>query len=51
MPVHVEFRGGKRPYKLVEPGGKIVGSSETRKDAEIAASIRNREHRKKQHGS
>lgn len=41
MPVHVEKRSGKRPYKIVEPSGKVVGSSTTRKDAEISAQKRN----------
>lgn len=41
MPVHVEKRSGKRPYKLVEPSGKVVGSSVTRQDAEAAARARN----------
>jgi len=41
VPVKVEFRGGKRPWKLVEPRGKVVGSSVTKKMAESAARARN----------
>ncbi len=42
MPVRVEFRGGKRPFKIVEIStGKVVGSSVTKKDAESSARARN----------
>ena len=41
MPVHVEFRGGKRPWKIVGPDGKVEGSSLTKKDAESSARARN----------
>jgi len=42
MPVHVEKRSGKRPYKIIEDStGKVKGSSTTRQDAEIAARIIN----------
>lgn len=43
MPVKVVKRGGgSKPYKIVEPGGRVVGSSTSKKKAQIAASIRNR---------
>lgn len=41
MPVKVVKRVGKRPYKIVEKSGKVVGSSTTRRNAEISASKRN----------
>jgi len=41
MPVHVEKREGGKPYKMVEKGGKVVGSSETKADAESSARARN----------
>ena len=42
MPVHVEKRSGDRPYKIVEDSsGRVVGSSTSRRDAEIAAWKRN----------
>lgn len=48
MPVHVEKRKGKRPYKIVENStGHVKGSSTTKKDAEISASRRNQAWRKK----
>ena len=45
MPVHVRPRrageGGK-PFKIVEDaGGKVVGESDTRKNAEVSAFKRN----------
>jgi len=46
MPVHVEKRSGARPWKIVEPSGKVVGSSKTKKDAEASARIRNAHHRR-----
>lgn len=48
MPVKVEKRGGKRPYKIVEKStGRVVGSSVNRRNAEISASKRNKATRKK----
>jgi len=41
MPVHVEKRSGKRPFKIVEPSGKVVGSSTTKAAAESSARARN----------
>jgi hypothetical protein len=42
MPVHVEKRKGKRPYKIVETAtGTVRGSSTNRKDAEISTWKRN----------
>ncbi len=41
MPVHVEKRSGEKPYKIVEPSGKVVGSSKTKADAESSARARN----------
>lgn len=42
MPVKVENRGGKRPWKIVESStGKVVGSSLTKAKAEAAARARN----------
>lgn len=42
MPVHVEKRGGsEKPYKIVEEGGKVVGSSKTRENAQHSANARN----------
>lgn len=51
MPVHVRARqkgeGGK-PWKIVEDAtGKVVGQSDTKKDAEISASYRNKAHKEK----
>jgi len=38
MPTHVEKRSGRKPYKIVEDNtGKVVGSSTTRKNAEISS--------------
>ena len=49
MPVKVEKRGsGSKPYKIIEKAtGKVVGSSETKKDAEASARARNYAHAKK----
>ena len=48
MPVHVAFRGGARPWKIIEDStGKVVGSSTNRKDAEISAWKRNEAHKEK----
>lgn len=41
MPTHVEKRIGKRPYKIVEPSGKIVGSSTSKEKAESSSRVRN----------
>jgi hypothetical protein len=41
MPVHVEKRSGKKPWKIVEPNGKVVGSSETKAKAQSSANARN----------
>jgi len=41
MPVHVERKSGSRPWKIVEPSGKVVGSSETKADAQRSANARN----------
>ena len=42
MPVRVEFRGGARPWKIVESStGEVKGSSLTREKAEAAARARN----------
>ncbi|KKM18828.1 hypothetical protein LCGC14_1661760 [marine sediment metagenome] len=42
MPVTVQFRGGKRPWKIVESStGKVKGSSLTKKDADASARARN----------
>jgi len=42
MPVHVEKRGSSaKPWKIVEPGGKVVGSSETKTKAQSSANARN----------
>jgi len=51
MPVHVRARrkgeGGK-PFKIVEDAtGKIVGESDTKQNAEISASYRNKAHKEK----
>ena len=50
MPVTVRLGNGSRPYKIVEKSGKVVGSSKTRKDAEISAWKRNQAYKKK-HGA
>ena len=41
MPVKVEKRTGKKPWKIVEPSGKIVGSSTTKEKAQASANARN----------
>ncbi len=50
MPATVRKRrqgeGGKA-WKIVDPDGKVVGESDTRRDAEISASIRTQAARKK----
>ena len=40
MPYKIKKTSGSKPYKIVGPDGKIVGSSASRRDAE--ASIRAR---------
>jgi hypothetical protein len=48
MPVRVEKRQGRKPYKIVEIStGKVVGESWTKRDAEISARIRNEADKKK----
>lgn len=48
MPVKIEKRSGDRPWKIVEIAtGRVVGSSETKGDAEASARARNAAHRKK----
>ena len=53
MPATVRKRrageGGKL-WKIVDPSGKVKGESDTKRDAEISASIRTREHNKKLKG-
>jgi hypothetical protein len=52
MPVHVEKRGGVRPYKIIETAtGRVVGSSETRAKAEASAAHRNKAHERKKRAS
>jgi len=43
MPVHVEHRDGsaKRPWKVVEDSGKVVGSSTSKASAQASANARN----------
>ena len=41
MPVHVEKRSGVKPYKVVEPSGKVVGSSTSKAKADSSARARN----------
>jgi hypothetical protein len=42
MPVHVEKRPGKKPYKVVENStGHVVGSSTTKANAQHSANARN----------
>jgi len=41
MPVHVEKRSGKKPWKIVERGGKVVGSSTSKAKAQASANARN----------
>lgn len=50
MPVHVEKRKGSRPWKIVEPSGKVVGSSTSKAKAEASARARNQAHREKHGG-
>ena len=40
MPYKIENRKGKKPYKIVKKGGKVVGSSTSREKAK--ASVRAR---------
>lgn len=48
MPVTVRKGTGKRPWKIVErSSGRVVGSSTTKKRAEISAGYRNAAHRRK----
>lgn len=41
MPVKVKRGKGKKPYKIVEKSGKIVGSSTSRAKAQSSANARN----------
>lgn len=41
MPVHVEKGRGSKPWKIVEKSGKVVGSSESKANAEASARARN----------
>jgi len=41
MPRHVEKRKGEKPYKIVEPSGRVVGSSTSRKKAQASANAAN----------
>lgn len=41
MPVKVVKRTGAKPWKIVEPSGKIVGSSTTKEKAQSSANARN----------
>ena len=41
MPVHTGKGKGKRPFKIREKGGKVVGSSTTKAKAEASARARN----------
>ena len=41
MPRKVVKRTGKKPYKIVEPSGKVVGSSNSRKKAQRSANAAN----------
>lgn len=41
MPVHVVKRSGKRPWKIVEKSGKVVGSSTSKAKAQASANARN----------
>lgn len=53
MPATVRRRrkgeGGKA-WKIVDPFGVVVGESDSKKDAEISASIRTKAHEKKARG-
>lgn len=48
MPVSVRKRGKK--YVIAEKSGRVVGTSDSRKKAEISASKRNAAHRRKRGG-
>ena len=41
MPTRYEKRSGKRPYKIVEKGGRVVGSSTSATKAKSSARARN----------
>ena len=41
MPVHVIKKSGAKPFKIVEKGGKVVGSSTTKAKAEKSSRARN----------
>ena len=40
MPYTIEKRTGKRPWKIVDAKGKVVGSSTTKSSAEAAVKAR-----------
>ncbi len=40
-PVYVVKRSGKRPFKIVEKSGKVVGTSTTKANAQKSANARN----------
>lgn len=48
MPVHVEKKSGKKPWKIVERSGRVVGSSTTKQAAASSARARNAAWRRKQ---
>ena len=47
MPTHVSKGTGKRPWKIKEPSGRIVGSSTSKAKAEASSRARNAAHNKK----
>jgi len=47
MPVSVRKGKGKRPWKIVERSGRVVGRSRTKRKAKISAAIRNRRSRRR----
>jgi len=51
MPVHVRAKTKSekgKPWKIVEDAtGKVVGESDTKQNAEISASYRNKAHKEK----
>jgi hypothetical protein len=40
MPYHVEKQSGKRPWKIVKEGGKVVGSSTSKAKANASVKAR-----------
>ncbi len=47
MPVHYEKRSGNKPHKIVERGGRVVGSSTSAAKAKGSVRARNAAYRKK----